>query len=140
LHDTWDDGAGAVYELTERAGAWTTERTFTLPGAPLAFTSSPKVGITIVTLHDVLRFHEGALSAIHSGEFLYPNSVAVLSDGTVIIGMECAVVWLLQREYGFQERWLVPQRNVQAACACAVARAAGQPNFGLQQTKARRCS
>jgi hypothetical protein len=111
-HMTGDSGRAWFYALPRDLGM-ALQRSIKLDGAPGAYTKGTDGSVTFTTTHSLNRItKEGELQTLH--EFpkwmahQYPNSIALLPNGTVYVGMRMFVLRLKNYSGEFSEEWLLP--------------------------------
>lgn len=89
---------------------WGIERSLSLDSRPYTFARDNKGGLLIITTKGLSYYYKGAIQHIHSSYYgsVYPNSIAISSEGIIFVGMRHAIAKLTPNSGGYTESWLVP--------------------------------
>lgn len=100
---------GTVLELHQVGSKWTLLRSIELNAAPCATVRSDDSALIIVTTQGISIYNQGTVRQVLSSDYslLYPNSVVVEKNGTILIGMRYAIAKILQKAGVYTESWLV---------------------------------
>ena len=101
---------GKLYLVTGLGSARVGNPVADLGGAPYTFVSEPDGSILAVTEHALVEISpEGVVKQLHALNVsgLYPNSMVVMKDRSVYVGMRFFVLSLVPSSNGYEERWLI---------------------------------
>lgn len=100
---------GRVSELVHQGGRWKVLRSLDLGSAPEVVAADPRGGYLVVTRAGLSRYTAGRIASVHAPQYSLPspNSLVVMPDGSVRIGMRHAVARLTPKGEGYSEDWLV---------------------------------
>lgn len=119
---------GKITQLVNHSNIWTIEKTIDLGSAPMTALHDDKGTVFIITTKGLLRYYSDKVEILHLTNYalLYPNSLAIGTDGTVFVGMRFAVAKLVPRQGEYLETWLVQPKcasfeRIDGKCGCTPA-------------------